>query len=133
MLKINRSDRKKSTTAIIDNSEHDALFKVMKRLGVKHIGYDEFGNLCICPTQVAECMKIDKLFMNPVYTGTTYCDERDTYDEKVGEDVAVKKAMANHKEAFTKAIKRWQTAMIKMVLDVYPETFDEAYRKATEK
>lgn len=130
MLKINRSDRKKSTTAIIDNSEYDALFKVMKRLGVNHIGYDEFGKLCICPTQVAECMHVDKLFMNPVYTGTTYCDERDVYNEEIGEDVAVKKAMDNHKAGFTRAIKRWQTAMIRMIIDASPETFVESYDRA---
>lgn len=130
MLKINRSERKKSTTAIIEGSQYDAIFKVMKRLGVNHVDIDENGELNLCPVQVAERMNIPKLFMNPIYTGTTFCDERDTYDEAVGEDVAVKKAMDNHKAGFTRAIKRWQTAMIRMVIDVNPETFKEACDRA---
>lgn len=131
MLKINRSERKKSTTAIIEGSRADALRAVLKRLGVNEVEYDsESGIITVCPVQTAECMNVDKLFMNDTYLGTTFCHKDDVYDEKVGEDVAVKKAMDNHKAAFKRAIVRWQVAMIKDIMKASSNTFEEALEKA---
>ena len=58
--------------------------------------------------------------------GTVRCDDRDTYSAEVGEAEAVKKAMSNHNRAFKKALTRWQIAMLKDIIAVSPDTFEEA-------
>ena len=66
------------------------------------------------------------------YVGTVTCREGDDFDAKVGESLAVKKAMDNHKAGFKKAIIRWQAAVLKDIIRVSPKTFDEALAKAKE-
>ena len=133
MLRIFKNDTKKTTTALIENSSYDALLRVLKRLGVKDYQYDADTNqLIINPCEVADAFKLGVLEMNDKISGTVTYDERDTYDEKVGESLAVKKAMDNHKRAFLKALKRWQVVMIKNIMEVSPETFREALQEATQ-
>ncbi len=124
MLDIFRNSKKKTTTAVIKDSAYDAVNHIEKKLGLSVDGE-------LLELEVAEVFEpsLRKAVMNNTYTGTVKCDERDTYDENVGEDEAVKKAMANHKNGFTKAIVRWQAAAIKRIIEVSPETFDEALRK----
>lgn len=126
MLDIFRNNEKKATTAVIKDSELDAALHIAKRLGVD----DNYDNECGCPAcKVLDVPFVGAAIMGDKYTGTVVCNEKDTYDEKVGEDEAVKKAMANHKRGFTKAIIRWQSTVIKAVMEVSPETFDEALKK----
>ena len=124
MLDIFRNSKKKTTTAVIKDSAYDAVNHIEKKLGLIADGD-------LMEPEVAEVFEpsLSKAIMNNTYTGTVKCDERDTYDEAVGEDEAVKKAMANHKNGFTKAIVRWQAAAIKRIIEVSPETFDDALRK----
>lgn len=121
MLDIYKNSKKKATTAVIKGSETDAIMSISKKLG-------------LCPCMIAyepgnEILCLDKAVMKNSYSGTVKCDERDTFDEAVGVDQAVKKAMDNHKRGFTKAIIRWQAAMIKKVMEVSPETFNDALKK----
>ena len=122
MLDIFRNSKKKTTTAVIKDSAYDAVNHIEKKLGLIADGD-------LLEPEVAAVFEpsLSKAIMNNTYTGTVRCDERDTYDEAVGEDEAVKKAMANHKNGFTKAIVRWQAAAIKRIIEVSPETFDDAY------
>lgn len=124
MLDIFRNSKKKTTTAVIKDSAYDAVNHIEKKLGLIADGD-------LLEPEVAAVFEpsLSKAIMNNTYTGTVRCDERDTYDEAVGEDEAVKKAMANHKNGFTKAIVRWQAAAIKRIIEVSPETFDDALRK----
>jgi len=130
MLRIFKNDTKKTTTALIENSSYDAFLRVLKRLGVKDYNYDADTNqLVVNPCVVANALKLELLEMNDKISGTVKYDERDIYDEKVGESLAVKKAMENHNKSFNKALKRWQVAMLKLIMDVSPETFEEALHK----
>jgi hypothetical protein len=115
MLDIYVNEKKRTTTAVIEDSEADAIKHIAKRLKV--------------PYKLPKNRKVfslDAAIMSNKYSGTVTCDERDTYDAAVGEDEAVKKAMDNHKRGFVKAITRWQTVMIKRIKAVSPETFEEA-------
>lgn len=134
MLDIYRNNSKKTTTAVIKDSTFDAVKHIARKLGIDVDEYDEYDDceeMQMCEN-LEICMRVpcaDKAIMNKRYSGTVTCDDRDTYDEAVGEDEAVKKAMANHNRGFMKAIVRWQSALIKQVIDVSPETFDEALKK----
>lgn len=134
MLDIYRNNSKKTTTAVIKDSTFDAVRHIARKLGVdvdEYDKYDDCEEMQMCEN-LEICMRVpcaDKAIMNKRYSGTVTCDDRDTYDEAVGEDEAVKKAMANHNRGFVKAIIRWQSALIKQVIDVSPETFDEALKK----
>lgn len=121
MLNIYKDKEKQTTTAVVTKSEHDARSRIVRRLGLSSLDIYFIGDyLCL-----------DKTKMNKTYSGTVHCDERDTYDEAVGVDKAVKKAMDNHNRAFMRAIIRWQVAMLKKIKSVSPETFDEAVTKMT--
>lgn len=120
MLEILRNEKKETTTAIIEGCELDAAKRVGKRLDIKH----DNGEICFC------CIPhIESLLMKNKIVGTARPLGDDTYNEKEGRDRAVFKAMKNHKNAFTKALKRWQVAMIKDIRDVSPETFAEALKE----
>ena len=133
MLDIYRNNSKKTTTAVIKDSTFDAVKHIARKLGIdvdEYDKYDDCEEMQMCEN-LEICMRVpcaDKAIMNKRYSGTVTCDDRDTYDEAVGEDEAVKKAMANHNRGFVKAIIRWQSALIKQVIDVSPETFDEALK-----
>jgi phosphotransferase system IIB component len=116
MLDIYRNEAKKTTTAVIKGSKQDAVNHIAKRLKIT----TKFE---------AKIYNLGAAIMQDKYSGTVTCDERDTYDAAVGEDEAVKKAMDNHKNGFTKAILRWQVSMIKKIKNISPETFDEALNK----
>lgn len=129
MLEVVQNDKKKTTTAIIANSEKDAICHVLKRLGVQYdVGSTPDGDVCInfCGIDMVSAFKLNALKMSGKYTGTVRCNEADTYDERVGTDEAVKKAMRNHKNGFRRAIIRWQSAVIKVVYDISPDSFKEA-------
>lgn len=120
MLNIYKDKEKQSTTAVVTKSEYDARSRIVRRFGLSKLDIHLIGDyLCL-----------DKTKMNRTYSGTVHCDERDTYDEAVGADKAIKKAMDNHNRAFKNAIIRWQVAMLKKIKTVSPETFDEAVTKA---
>ena len=133
MLDIYRNNSKKTTTAVIKDSTFDAVKHIARKLGIdvdEYDKYDDCEEMQMCEN-LEICMRVpcaDKAIMNKRYSGTVTCDDRDTYDEAVGEDEAVKKAMANHNRGFVKAIIRCQSALIKQVIDVSPETFDEALK-----
>ena len=142
MLDIYRNNSKKTTTAVIKDSTFDAVRHIARKLGVDLGIYDIYNDCDDCDgcedcskmkmyENIEICRQVpcaDKALMNNRYSGTVTCDDRDTYDEAVGEDEAVKKAMANHNRGFMKAIVRWQSALIKQAIDVSPETFDEALK-----
>lgn len=134
MLDIYRNNSKKTTTAVINDSTFDAVKHIARKLGINTDSYDDCDSceeMQMCEN-LEICMRVpcaDKAIMNKRYSGTVTCDDRDTYDEAVGEDEAVKKAMANHNRGFMKAIVRWQSALIKQAIDVSPETFEEALKK----
>lgn len=134
MLDIYRNDSKKTTTAVINDSAFDAVRHIARKLGIKTCDFDDC-DICegmqICK-DIGICMEVpcaDKALMSNRYSGTVTCDSRDNYDEEVGENEAVKKAMANHNRGFVKALVRWQAAMIKNIMAVSPETFDEALKQ----
>lgn len=120
MLNIYKDKEKQTTTAVIAKSANDASSRIVKRLGLSKIDIYLLSDY-IC---------LDKAKMNKTYSGRVHCDERDTYDEAVGADKAIKKAMDNHNRAFKRAIIRWQVAMLKKIKTVSPETFDEAMTKS---
>jgi hypothetical protein len=125
MLKIFRNTKKNATTAVIEDCELDAYRTVHKRLRnfMCHGCCDE------CCTGVDMVLDYETLRMPNKISGTVVCDARDTYDEKVGESEAVKKAMYNHKCSHTRAIIRWQVKALKAIKAVNPETFDKAVSK----
>ena len=129
MLSIFKNNNKKTTTAIIFDSETDAMKHISKKLGLGDITNPFRFSGLDSDKELMRVLKLDKALMNNKYSGTVTCDDRDNYDEAVGEDEAVKKAIANHNRGFVKAITRWQSALIKQVIDVSPETFDEALEK----
>lgn len=137
MLDIYRNNSKKTTTAVIKDSTFDAVKHIARKLGVDLDRYDDCDDCEDCDEMKMYenfeiCRQVpcaDKALMSNRYSGTVTCDDRDTYDEVVGEDEAVKKAMANHNRGFVKAIIRWQSALIKQAIDVSPETFEEALKK----
>lgn len=124
MLDVYRNNTKKTTTAVIENSELDALRHISKKIGLD-LESDDY-----LIENDSDVLCLDTLLMSDKYTGTVTCAESDEYSDKVGEDMAVKKAMNNHRNGFKRAIVRWQTAMIKKILGASPETFSEALQKA---
>lgn len=129
MLKTFKNTEKKTTIAVIENCGTDAVAKIGRVMAARH-GLKLNPNGCKRCEQVNFAQRLVPnsrvALMNDTIKATVTCDERDTYDEAVGESEAVKKAMANHKRAFTSALKRWQVAMLKDIMAVSPETFEEA-------
>lgn len=121
MLPITRDIEKKTTTAELSGTKFDAIAHIIKVLGIRYSKIDDAMNY--------SDMKLYEAVMSEVYTGTVTCDEKDDYDEAVGESEAVKKAMSNHNKAFKRALTRWQIAMIKRIINVSPDTFDTALHK----
>jgi len=132
MLKIFRNSKKQTTVAVIENCGTDAVARIGKVMAARH-QINLNGGECKRCEQVRFAYKLvpNSRVANMVDTikATVTCDERDTYNEAVGESEAVKKAMANHKKAYNKALKRWQVAMLKDIMAVSPETFEEALRE----
>lgn len=126
MLRIFRNDEKKTTTAIIEDCEYDAINTITKRLYGKRI-VDEHRYEPISLEKYVP--SIDEALMSPKYCGTVACDERDEYNEKVGESQAVKKAMANHNDSYNRALLRWQVAILRKIREVSPDTFAAALRR----
>lgn len=121
-LKTYVNKKNKKTTAVLSNAQANAVTHVARRMistqaGGRITSYDGW----FIPMS-------DLLIMNDTYKGTVTCHEEDTYDEQVGKTEATKKAMDNHNKAFKRAIKRWQTGIMKMARDISPETFDEALK-----
>ena len=132
MLKTFKNDEKKSTVAVIEDCGTDAIARIGKVMAARHQINLNRGDCKRCESvkfayklvpnaQVAE--------MSDTIKATVTCDARDTYDVAVGESEAVKKAMSNHKKAFIKALTRWQVAMLKDIMAVSPETFEDALKK----
>lgn len=134
MLQVIMNEEKKSTTAILRGTSTDALEKIGRRIVSTHpetMCLDDSLDKKSMYTQVAlnslpngfEAIMPDKI------VGTVRCSEEDTFDEEVGRKEAIKKATEKHNKTFKKAIIRWQAAMIKDIINVSPETFDEAFSK----
>ena len=129
MLKIFENTKKKSTIAVVENCEMDAVAKIARQIAASN-------NIVLNPEKNRRTESIrfakkcvphaEKARMPKSIKATVTCDSRDTYNAKVGEAEAVKKAMSNHNKSFKKAIKRWQVAMLKDIIAVSPETFEEA-------
>ena len=119
MLQIFRNEKKKTTTAVIESAAFDAVKHIEKRLNIR-------DGACNCAAAILE---FDKAIMSDKYTGTVTCDFRDVYNEVVGEDEAVLKAMRNHHKGYEKALVNWQVAMLKKIKTVSPETFEKAFEK----
>lgn len=131
MLQIFTNNEKKSTTAIINDCGTDALERIGRTILGRHpecVIIDDESDKKSKNIQVAlqSLPNGGKAIMSNKIVGTVKCDERDTYSTEVGEGEAVKKAMANHNKAFKKALTRWQIAMLKDIIAVSPETFEEA-------
>lgn len=109
------------TIAISENARTDAYCRVKRRLVNKNDKVHSWDSI----------PHVDKLMMDRVYKAKVKCAEDDTYSDKQGEIEAVKKAMANHKRGFDKAMKRWQVAVLKDLIRVSPDTFEDAVKEAT--
>lgn len=132
MLKTFKNNEKKSTVAVIEDCGADAVARIGKVMAARHHfnlnnrGCKRCENVQFAIKMVPNAKEAE---MSNTIKATVTCDERDTYDAVVGESEAVKKAMANHKKAFLKALTRWQVAMLKDIIAVSPETFETALRK----
>lgn len=132
MLKIFRNTKKQTTVAVIENCGTDAVAHIGKVMAARHQIALNKGNCKRCEqVRFAYSMvpNTNRATMVDTIKATVTCDARDTYSEAVGESEAVKKAMNNHKKAFLKALKRWQVAMLKDIMAVSPETFDDALQE----
>lgn len=129
MLKIFRNSKKQTTVAVIEDCQTDAIAHIGRIMAARHqvnlnrgdckrCEQIRFASKCIPGVREAE--------MPNVIKATVTCDARDEYNEAVGESEAVKKAMSNHKKSYLKALKRWQVAMLKDIIAVSPETFEDA-------
>ena len=131
MLQIFTNNEKKSTTAIINDCGTDALERIGRTILGRHpecIVIDDTIDKKSMNIQVAlqSLPNGASAVMTNKVVGTVRCDDRDTYSAEVGEAEAVKKAMSNHNRAFKKALTRWQIAMLKDIIAVSPDTFEEA-------
>ena len=129
MLKIFSNNEKKSTTAVVEKCEMDAVAKIGRCIAASNnVILNKNENRRKASIKFAcKCVPhISKAVMPKTIKATVTCDSRDTYSAKAGEAEAVKKAMSNHNKSFKKAIKRWQVAMLKDIIAVSPETFEEA-------
>lgn len=129
MLKTFKNVEKKATIAVIEDCSMDAVARIGKVIAARNkVKLDK--DICKRYEQIKFACRLvpnsKSALMSESIKAIVTCDERDTYDEAVGEREAVKKAIANHKRAFLKALKRWQVAMLKDVIAVSPETFKEA-------
>ena len=134
MAKIIRDAEKKTTKAVINGASRDAVKHIRKIYSANESENEKKANKraegkegCKCMDSLVPC--IGAALMHDDYSGTVKCFGDDKYDESVGEDLAVQKAMMNHQSAFKKAVIRWQVAVLKKVQRVSPETFAEAYSK----
>ena len=115
----------KMTKAFIDKADMDAMLRVLTKV---------FGNKENIPTDrnvvkaLKRALNLEACIMNLTYSGSVLCRPEDTYNEKIGESLAVKKAMRNHHESFTKKLKAWQIIMLTKVYEVSPETFESAVK-----
>lgn len=130
MLRTFNNMAKGTTTALVENCEFDAMAHIDKIYSAQLSG-DVSGMCPMCRPEI-EVPRLEEAFMASKYVGTVTCREGDSFDAKVGESMAVKKAMDNHKAGFRKAIVRWQAAVIKDIIRVSHDTFDEALAKAKE-
>lgn len=128
MLRTFFNKAKGTTTAIAEDCEFDAMRHIDKVYNAQ-VGGATNGCCPVCRPQI-EVPRLEEAYMSNKYAGVVTVREDDVFDEKVGENLAVKKAMENHKNGFRKAIIRWQVAMIKDIIRVSPATFDEAVTKA---
>ena len=134
MARIFENKEKRANTAVLEDCAYDAIKHLTKRdifgsdAKIIEIDFDGVKGLEV-NVDLAEALMLKCLDMKSRYTGTVICDERDEYDASVGESLAVKKAMDNHHNAFVKAIKRWQVAMLKKIYMANPDTFEDALAK----
>lgn len=132
MLKTFKNKEKKETIAIIENCQADAIAHIGRIMAARHQVNLNRGNCKRCEQVKFACKLVPGVRdaeMTNVIKATVTCDARDEYNEAVGESEAVKKAMGNHKKAFLKALTRWQVAILKDVIAVSPETFEDALKK----
>ena len=130
MLRTFSNKAKGTTTALVEDCTFDAMRHIDKIYNAQLSG-DVSGCCPVCRPQV-EVPRLEEAAMADKYVGTVTCREGDNFTEEAGESFAVKKAMDNHKAGFRRAIIRGLVAMIKDIIRVNPETFDEALTKAKE-
>jgi hypothetical protein len=131
MLTIFTNNDKKTTTAVINDFETDALQRIGRTILGRHpecVITDEPWDKREIHVRLAlnSLPNGNKAIMSNKIVGTVKCDEEDEYKADVGEGEAVKKAMKNHNKAFKKALVRWQAAMLQDIMAVSPETFEQA-------
>ncbi len=130
MLRTFSNEAKGTTTALVEDCMFDAMRHIDKIYNAQLSG--DVSGYCECCRPTIEVPRLEEAVMADKYVGTVTCREGDDFDAKAGESFAVKKAMDNHKNAFAKAIIRWQAAMLKDIIRVSPKTFEEALKKAQE-
>lgn len=132
MLKTFKNEEKRSTIAVIEDCQTDAIAHIGRIMAARHLVNLNRGNCKRCEQIkfASKCIPgVREAEMPNVIKATVTCDARDEYNEAVGESEAVKKAMSNHKRVFLKALTRWQVAMLKDIIAVSPETFEDALKK----
>jgi len=136
-MKVYLGEKKgnKYTTAVMTETDITAQHIVAKRLGLSDnmlYLYDDHIGECVDDT-LAKAFAWDALEMADSYRATVKCDPRDTYDAEAGAQEACKKVKNNWRIATSKAIKRWQVAMLEKIMIANPETFKEAVDKVIKK
>lgn len=137
MIKVVKDVKSKRTKALIKDSKLDAIASIGKTLGTStHNGRElakahgiEFNTVCKRDAYIEfaqKCVPNSSEALMTNLEATAICYPEDDYNTQVGENEAVKKVLNHHRTSFYKAIKRWQVAMLKDIIAVSPETFEEA-------
>lgn len=114
-VKVLVNDEKGATTAILESCDFDAVTKIERVLGLDILDGEEFTNF-----------NLDKALMSESISATVRCSADDVFDETEGRKLAIKKVMSKHNKQFKRAIRNWQIAMLRNIIKVCPDTFDEA-------
>jgi len=108
---------KETTAAVINDCDFDAVNRIMKRLGA-----DLEDVLC----DKQNILHVKDAIMPCKIRGKVKRNSEDEYDEAIGRQEAIKKAIKKHNERFLRALCKWQAQMLKEIRDVSPETFEKA-------
>lgn len=115
-VRVYENKSKKSTTAVLQDVQFDAIFKILKVLNSHN---HDLQGICEVPN-------LESALIPTKIVATTVCHAGDEFDSDEGRKVAIKKVMKKHNLSFRKALKRWQIAMLKDIIAVSPDTFEEA-------
>lgn len=142
-MKYFENKEAKTTTAVLENCQDEAVAYVEKRLSNWYIEEEFMADVCefVFASEHQDMFKGSKfeiphkeaLKIPEKIRATVRLNPVDRYNKKVGQLYAKEKAMENKKSALRKAIKRWQIAMLKDIMAINPETFKEALEKVMPK